>query len=62
MGQSMNKPMHALIVDDESAIRHLTVKALKGYDFFCEEAEDGKQALEMLSRHSYDVVVTDLDA
>lgn len=56
----MNDPLSALVVDDEAAIRRLTVRALKEYDFRCDEAVDGEQALSLVWQRKYDVVVTDL--
>lgn len=56
----MNKPFNALVVDDETAIRRLTIRALKERDFSCDEAVDGEQALSLIQQRKYDVVVTDL--
>jgi DNA-binding response OmpR family regulator len=56
----MSEPMHALVVDDEPAVRRLTVRALQRYSFICDEAEDGEQATEFLAHRKYHVLVTDL--
>lgn len=53
-------PYRALVVDDETLVRNLTVRALVREGFTCDTAADGAQALEMVRRTAYDVVVTDL--
>jgi len=50
----------ALVVDDEPAVRQLTMRALSRRGFRCEPASDGAQAAEMAGSTAYDVVVTDL--
>ena len=50
----------ALVVDDEAIIRQLTMRALTSEGFTCDEASDGNEALELVNRAQYDVVVTDL--
>jgi DNA-binding response OmpR family regulator len=54
------EPLYALVVDDEIAIRRLTVRALTACHIVCDEAADGERAAELLGRRAYDVVVTDL--
>ncbi len=49
-----------LIVDDEQRMRHLLSIILKKKGYEVHEAEDGMQALEMLSRNSFDLVITDV--
>jgi HD-like signal output (HDOD) protein/CheY-like chemotaxis protein len=56
----MNCSLHALVVDDDDAVRSLTVKMLASQDIVCDEARDGEQAIELLGRGTYDVLVTDL--
>jgi len=57
----MNKPnQRALVVDDEKLVRSLTVRALQQAGFECEEAADGKEAMEQLNRQAFDLLVTDL--
>jgi DNA-binding response OmpR family regulator len=56
----VSKAQYALVVDDETAIRRLTVRALEQCRFECDEAADGEQAADLLGRRNYDVVVTDL--
>jgi DNA-binding response OmpR family regulator len=50
----------ALVVDDEPALRRLTVAALKRFNFSCDEAGDGDEAGSLLGCRKYDVVITDL--
>ncbi len=50
----------ALIVDDEVALRMLTVRELTRRGFDCDAARDGRQALELVDTRHYDVIVTDL--
>ena len=50
----------ALVVDDEAALRMLTVRELSRRGFECDAAHDGAQAMELIVSRHYDVVVTDL--
>ncbi len=50
----------ALVVDDESQIRNLTMRMLDREGFACSAASDGAEASRMLAVENYDVVVTDL--
>jgi len=50
----------ALVVDDDRAVRNLTIRALADVGFACDAAVDGLHAKEILTIASYDVVVTDL--
>lgn len=50
----------ALVVDDEAAVRNLTIRALQREGFSCDAAPDGLEAKQWLDSHRYDVVVTDL--
>ncbi len=55
--------LHALIVDDSSAMRAVLKKviALSGADVSaCLEAANGKEALETLSKEWVDVILTDI--
>lgn len=58
----MDKPLiyRALIVDDEAAVRQLTLRALAIEGFQCQTASDGREAQQLLQETTYDVVVTDL--
>lgn len=50
-----------LIVDDEPMIRDLLENTLVSTDFSSFFAENGKQALDKMSKRLFDVVVTDID-
>lgn len=47
-----------LVVDDESVIRDLCAKVLKGYRIY--HAGDGEEALQVIAREPVDVVLTDV--
>ncbi len=49
-----------LVVDDEQRMRHLLSIILKKKGYEVEEAEDGMQALEMLSSTPFDLTITDV--
>lgn len=49
-----------LIVDDELAVRSSLRKALAQRDLVIEEARSGEEALQILSRLSFDLVLTDI--
>lgn len=54
--------MKILIVDDVDYIRKSISKVLDGNGFFCDVAENGKQAIDKLSQSSvtYDLIITDI--
>ncbi len=49
-----------LVVDDEGAIRYSISKTLQRVGYQVHTAESGEEALEMMKRQSYDVVLTDI--
>ncbi|MFD1360592.1 response regulator transcription factor [Lentibacillus salinarum] len=49
-----------LVVDDEDRIRRLVKMYLEKEDFIVEEAEDGKEALELARNTDYDVILLDI--
>ncbi|MBP8973506.1 MAG: response regulator transcription factor [Anaerolineae bacterium] len=51
---------HILVVDDEGAIRYSISKTLQRLDYQVHTAETGEEALEMMQRQEYDVVLTDI--
>lgn len=55
-----DKSYRALVVDDEAAVRSLTIRALNREGFSCDAAADGLEAQRRLESNRYDVVVTDL--
>jgi CheY-like chemotaxis protein len=50
----------ALVVDDEPAVRNLTIRALASEGIRCQAAADGLEAKDLLRDNHYDVVVTDM--
>jgi HD-like signal output (HDOD) protein/DNA-binding NarL/FixJ family response regulator len=55
-----NNTYKALVVDDEPAVRNLTVRSLRSSGVECDVAVDGRDALERLLSSRYDVVITDV--
>ncbi len=51
---------HILVVDDESAIRYSITKTLQRVGYQVESASSGEEALEMMGKQHYDVVLTDI--
>jgi two-component system, OmpR family, response regulator CpxR len=49
-----------LVVDDDPVIRRLLVWVLQQHSLIVDEAGDGLQALALVSKHQYGVVVLDL--
>jgi DNA-binding response OmpR family regulator len=49
-----------LVVDDEGAIRYSVSKTLQRVGHNVSEAENGEQALEMMRKQHYDVILTDI--
>jgi len=56
----MNKSYKILVVDDETSMREFLEVLLskEGYQVF--EAKNGKQALNMIKKNDYDLVLTDI--
>jgi DNA-binding response OmpR family regulator len=52
--------MRILVVDDEPMVRFLLVRFLEEEGHTVDEAADGIEALEHLSRRAYDLVITDV--
>src|SRR5579859_7235497 len=53
-------PSRVLIVEDEPSMRTLLHKILDGAGFAVDEAGDGVEGLERLTRHDFDVVLLDV--
>ncbi len=51
---------HLLVVDDEEGNREVLSRLLKKQGFVVANAQDGQQALEMLSAQAYDLVLLDI--
>ena len=49
-----------LVVDDDDGIRRLVRAVLRRQKYETEEARDGREAIEKLSIHAYDVLFLDL--
>jgi two-component system, cell cycle response regulator CpdR len=49
-----------LVAEDNPAVREFIVRSLASAGYEVYSAIDGQQALDMLSRHGYDVLVTDI--
>jgi adenylate cyclase len=56
-----HEPGNLLVVDDNKVNRILLSRGLEQYGHTIETAENGKQALEMLKRGSYDLVLLDIE-
>jgi two-component system KDP operon response regulator KdpE len=50
-----------LVVDDDNSLRRALAVGLTGSGFTVEEALNGEGALEAVQRHSYDVVLLDMN-
>ena len=53
-------PRLALVVDDSMLIRHTVCRFLEERGFTVESATNGREALELLTRISPDLIVTDM--
>lgn len=49
-----------LLVDDDENVRETSADMLQELGYMVQQAESGKQALEMLERTGFDVMVTDI--
>lgn len=56
----MDEEKRVLVVDDEERIRRLLRMYLERDDFIVEEAENGKDALELALQNEYDVILLDI--
>lgn len=54
------EPANVLVVDDEGAIRYSVSKTLQRVGYTVNEASSGEEALDMMGKQSYDVVLTDI--
>jgi two-component system alkaline phosphatase synthesis response regulator PhoP len=55
-----NETAHILVVDDEGAIRYSVSKTLQRIGYNVQEASSGEEALDMMKKQEYDVVLTDI--
>ena len=51
----------ALAVDDSATMRNLVKIALEAEGFTVDTAENGRDALELTKKNTYDVVITDIN-
>jgi DNA-binding NtrC family response regulator len=49
-----------LVVDDEEQIRSMLTQMLENEGFVVEVAENGEAGLNLISKHAYDLVITDM--
>ena len=56
----MGEEARVLVVDDEPAIRGLVAKIVERAGLIADTAADGEEAIAMIDRHTYDVIVVDL--
>lgn len=52
--------MHILIVDDEELIRKVIVDYVINEGYTCDEASDGKEAIELAKSNNYDLIIMDI--
>jgi DNA-binding response OmpR family regulator len=57
---SVNENSHVLVVDDEGAIRYSVSKTLQRVGYNVNEAASGEEALDIMKKQRYDVVLTDI--
>src|SRR6266849_3847605 len=50
-----------LVVDDESAVRSLLTDRLSQEGYACQGCSSAKEALELLGRESFDLIISDLN-
>ncbi|MCA9903047.1 MAG: response regulator transcription factor [Anaerolineae bacterium] len=55
-----NETTSVLVVDDEAAIRYSVSKTLQRVGYLVTEAASGEEALEIMGRQIFDVVLTDI--
>jgi len=53
-------PFNILLVDDDSATRILLTRVLQQPEYVFTEADDGVQALDLLEKSCFDLIITDL--
>jgi DNA-binding response OmpR family regulator len=50
---------HVLVVEDNLHVRNVTCEFLTMMGFSVRDAEDGREALEMVRRENFDLIITD---
>ena len=56
----MDKKYHILVVDDEVSMRELLDVLLAKQGYQVSEARNGKQALKMIQKNNYDLILSDI--
>ncbi len=51
----------ALAIDDSATMRNLVKMALEPEGFTVDTAENGKSALELVKRNTYDIIISDIN-
>ena len=59
-GGHMNDKANILIVDDEEVVRRSHLRSLEDADCNARAAGDGREAIQVMEQHSFDVVLLDL--
>ena len=54
------KPVRILIVDDEQIIRDMLFDTLSQAGYTVRRAKDGNEAIALIERESFDIVITDI--
>ena len=49
-----------LVVDDEEQIRTMLTQMLEHEGFVVDTAENGEAGMDLISRHAYDLIITDM--
>jgi CheY-like chemotaxis protein len=52
--------LRILVVDDEEPIRHALLRFLRRRGHTVDAASDGREALQLIGAHTYDIILTDL--
>ncbi|MAS33000.1 MAG: hypothetical protein CL610_03260 [Anaerolineaceae bacterium] len=55
-----NETAHVLVVDDEGAIRYSVSKTLQRVGYHVGEAASGEEALDLMKKSHFDVILTDI--
>ncbi len=49
-----------LVVDDEEQIRSMLTQMLEHEGFVVDTAENGEEGMDLITRHAYDLIITDM--
>lgn len=60
MSAAKKHDLHALIVDDNWFVRDISSHTLKYVGYHVSEAQNGQEALSLLSRQTFDLLILDL--